>query len=163
MSTSTTYVRKQVRVGVIMRLTNLIPTNAKLQLFKSSILPILTYCHRTWHFCKASDTRKLERIQERGLRAIFKDSLSTYQQLLDRAKLPTLLEIRERNKPSPTLPIDNFSKLSKRQIDLTITGRGNAIKEHNIWPQILTTHTGNYFTFKLLVAIFTFKISILFY
>ena len=35
------------RVGVIMRLKNLIPTNAKLQLFKSSILPNLTYCHLT--------------------------------------------------------------------------------------------------------------------
>ena len=58
--------------------------------------------------------------------------------------------------------IDNFSKLSKRQIVFTI--RENAIKEkHNIWPRKLTTQTGNYFIFKLLVVIFTFKISILFY
>ena len=49
--------------------------------------------------------------------------------------------------------IDNFSKLSKRQIVLTIT----AIKRHNTWPQILTTQTGNYFIFNLLVVIFTFK------
>ena len=26
------------------------------------------------HFCKASDTRKLERLQERGLRAVLKDN-----------------------------------------------------------------------------------------
>ena len=40
--------------------------------------------------------------------------------------------------------VDNFSKLSKRQIPLTITGRGYAIKikkkkiknSHRIWPQI---------------------------
>ena len=59
--------------------------------------------------------------------------------------------------------VDNFSKLSKRQIVLTIPRRGNAVKkENNIWPQILTTHTGLYFILKLLV-IFTFKISIMFY
>ena len=54
------------RVGVILRLRNLIPTMAKLVLFKSAILPYLTYCHLVWHFCRASDTRRLERIQERG-------------------------------------------------------------------------------------------------
>ena len=33
------------RVGVIMRLRILIPTEAKLRLFKAAILPHLTYCH----------------------------------------------------------------------------------------------------------------------
>ena len=33
------------RIGVIMRLRNLIPTEAKLNLFKAAILPHLTYCH----------------------------------------------------------------------------------------------------------------------
>ena len=61
------------RIGVIMRLRNLIPTEAKLHLFKAAILPHLTYCHLVWHFCRASDTRRLERKQERGLRAVFKD------------------------------------------------------------------------------------------
>ena len=48
------------------------------------------------------------------------------------------LEIRARNNPSPTLQIkslenpsnnDKFSKFSKTQILLTITGRGHAIKK----------------------------------
>ena len=56
-----------------MRLWNLIPTKAKLLLYKSAILPYLTYYHLAWHFCKASDTRKLERLQERALRAVFRD------------------------------------------------------------------------------------------
>ena len=59
------------RIGVLVRLKNLILAEAKLQLYKAAILPHLTYCHLTWHFCKASDRRKLERIQERGLRAVF--------------------------------------------------------------------------------------------
>ena len=65
------------RVGVIMRMRNLIPTNAKLQLYKAAILPHLTYCHIVWHFCKASDSRKLEHVQERGLRAVFCDKNSS--------------------------------------------------------------------------------------
>jgi len=65
------------RIVVIMRLQwNLIPTEAKLHLFKEAILPHLTYCHLVWHFCRASDARRLERVQERGLRAVFKDKQS---------------------------------------------------------------------------------------
>ena len=65
------------RVGVINRLRNLIPQKAKLQLFKGAILPHLTYCSTVWNFCRASDSRKLERVQERALRAIYCDSNST--------------------------------------------------------------------------------------
>ena len=81
-------------IGVLIRLKNLIPTEAKLQLYKAAILPHLTYCHLTWHFCKASDRRKLERIQERGLRAVFKDKHSSYEKLLAKADIPSLYNRR---------------------------------------------------------------------
>lgn len=86
--------RSSQRVGVLMRLRNLIPTRAKLQLYKSAILPYLTYCHTVWHFCRQSDARKLERVQERALRAVYCDSHSTYQQLLVKAELTTLVNRR---------------------------------------------------------------------
>ena len=69
----------------------------EIAVYKSAILPyltLLTYCHLVWHFCKASDTRKLERLQERGFRAVFKDNNSSYEQLLEKADLPTLLNRR---------------------------------------------------------------------
>ena len=66
---------------MLIRLRNLIPTDAKLQLF-------------IWHFCKSSDSRRLEMVQERGLRAVYKDKHSTYERLLQKAKLPTLLNRR---------------------------------------------------------------------
>ena len=81
-------------VGLINRLRNLIPQNARVQLFKGAILPHLTYCSTVWNFCKASDSRKLERVQERTLRAIYCESNSTYLELLQRAKLPTLYNRR---------------------------------------------------------------------
>ena len=58
-------------IGVIMTLRNLIPTEGKLHLFKAAILPHLPSCHFVWHLHRASDTRTLERVQERGLRAVF--------------------------------------------------------------------------------------------
>jgi len=57
------------------------PLNNWGQLYKSAVLPYLTYCHLSWHFCRASDACKLERLQERGLRADYKDE--------HRAKLST--------------------------------------------------------------------------
>ena len=42
----------------------------------------------------SSDAGKLERIQERALRGVHCDNKSTYEELLHRAKLPTLLTRR---------------------------------------------------------------------
>ena len=47
--------RKASQKGVLLRLHNLIPCTAKLQLYKFAILPHLTYCDIVWHFCKSSD------------------------------------------------------------------------------------------------------------
>ena len=82
------------KVGVLSRLRNLIPCKAKLLLYKSFILPYLTYYHLTWHFCKSSDNRKLERIQERDLRVIYKSHSATYEELLKRADIPSLYNRR---------------------------------------------------------------------
>ena len=67
------------QTGVLLRLRNLIPKSPKLYIVKFAV----------WHFCPSSDARKLEQIQERALRADC-DNKSTYEELLHRAKLPTL-------------------------------------------------------------------------
>ena len=77
-----------------MRLRNLIRTNAKLELYKAAILPHMIYCSTVWDFCKRSDSRKLERVQERALRAVYCDWTSTYGQLLSLANLTALLNRR---------------------------------------------------------------------
>ena len=41
-----------------------------------------------WHFCRASDCRKIEQLQERGLHAVFRNNAS-YPELLKRAALPS--------------------------------------------------------------------------
>ena len=59
-------------------------------MYKAFTLPQITYCHTVWKFCCASDDKKLERLQESVLRAIYCDKNSSYETLLGRAKLPTL-------------------------------------------------------------------------
>ena len=82
------------KVGVLMRFRKLIPTEAKLRIFKAFILPQVTCCHIVWHHCRSTDERKLERLQERALRAIYCDRTSTYEALLEKARLPTLCNRR---------------------------------------------------------------------
>ena len=78
------------KVDVLNRLKKLVPTHALLQLYKAGVLPNLTYCHMVWHFCRASHTKKLERVKERALGAVFSNKTATYEQLLEWAKLTSL-------------------------------------------------------------------------
>ena len=73
-----------------MRLRNMLTTSAKLKIFMSFIVPQITYCQTVWHFCRASDSRKMEQVQERALRAVYCDTRSSYNELLRKAKLTTL-------------------------------------------------------------------------
>ena len=99
-----------------MRLRNLIPCNAKLTLYKSAILPHLTYCHLVWNFCKSSDCRKIERVQERALRAIYKSKTETYEEPLARARLPTLYNRRLRDIATLMYKVKNNLTCSKLPI-----------------------------------------------
>ena len=85
------------RINVIMRLRKLIPLQAKLQIYKSAVLPYFNYCSLVWHFCKAGDRDKLERINERGLRAVFCEWIASYGEFLSRAHMTTLLNSRLQN------------------------------------------------------------------
>ena len=89
-------VRKKAsqQIGVLRRLRKLIPTHAKLQLYKAAIFSHLTYCSTIWHFCRASDKRKVERLQERALRVVFNKESVSYDELLRLAELPSLVNRR---------------------------------------------------------------------
>ena len=83
------------KIGVLARLRNLISGGkTKLQLYLTAILPHLTYCQTVWHFCKQSERRKLERLQESTLRIIYYCRADSYEDLPRRAKLPSLYNRR---------------------------------------------------------------------
>ena len=57
-----------------------------------SVLTLLT-CIVVWHFCKVSDRKKVERVNERGLRAVFCNWNLSYHNLLKHANLTSLYHI----------------------------------------------------------------------
>ena len=67
------------------------------------------YCPIVWHFCGETNTRKIEKIQERALRFIYEDYSSSYEDLLNKSRLPTL-KIR----PLRTMAIEVYKILNKK-------------------------------------------------
>jgi len=122
-------VKSSQKIGVLLRLKNLIPEKAKLHIFKTSILPHLTYmlyCSLVCHFIRSSDKRKLERLQERGLRAVFKDNCGSYDELLSKAKLPTLYNHRLQDVATLIFKAKHGIALHTYQIFLTNKGTSTA-------------------------------------
>ena len=70
------------------RISSYLNFKTKLLVFNSFILSQLQYCPLVWYNCKKSDLNKLDRIQERALRIVYKDYNSDYASLLKKAKCP---------------------------------------------------------------------------
>ena len=82
------------KIGVLTRMRKLVLEKTKSCLFKSVILPGLNYCSIVWLVIRASNKRELERMQKKGLWAVFNDNTSSYKVLLKTAALPTLYNRR---------------------------------------------------------------------
>ena len=63
---------------------------SRLTIFHTFILSNFNFCPLSWHFCSVANTKKIEKIQERALRFVYYDYISSYDELLDKAKMPTL-------------------------------------------------------------------------
>ena len=78
------------QVNALNRLKNMFPLKTKQSLYRSFILSHFYYCSQVWHHCGKRNTRKLEKVNERALRYVFKDKISSYEQLLKRMSSQTL-------------------------------------------------------------------------
>ena len=54
-------------------------------IFNSFILSNFNYCPLVWHHCSIENSKKMEKLQERGLRFVYQDSKSSYTELLNKA------------------------------------------------------------------------------
>ena len=66
-------------------------------LYKSFILCNFNYCPAVWHQCGITNTRRLEKVQYRALKFVYRDFDATYEELLAKANLPTLHVARVQN------------------------------------------------------------------
>ena len=73
------------QLSALARLSKMLDINTKLLIFNSFILSHFNYCPLVWHHCSIGNSRKIEKIQERGLRFVYNDAKSSYSQLLSRA------------------------------------------------------------------------------
>ena len=73
------------QLSALRRLSKLLDTKTKLIIFNSFILSKFNYCPLVWHHCSIENVRKMEKIQERGLRYVFNDTTSSYSELLSRS------------------------------------------------------------------------------
>ena len=77
-------------LNVLKRVAKSLPVKVKLQLYKTYISCHFNFCPLVWHFCSASNTKMLEKLQYRALRFVFDNYESDYDALLAKANMPTL-------------------------------------------------------------------------
>ena len=83
-------------LNVLKRLSPFINCKVRMAIFRSFILCQFEFCSVVWHFCRKTSIRRMEKIQERALRFVYRDYDTTYHDLLHKAILPTLKLVRER-------------------------------------------------------------------
>ena len=76
--------------SVLKRFKNIISRNVMLRLYKAFILPHLQCCSLIWYFCGTRNCDWLESLNKHILRFIFNDSMSSYDELLKKAKIASL-------------------------------------------------------------------------
>ena len=80
------------QLNVLKRLSPFLSRLNKLTIFHTFIhvLSNFNHCPLAWHFCSESNSKKLEKTQERALRFVYDDFKSTYEELLNKAIIPFL-------------------------------------------------------------------------
>ena len=66
----------------------------RLAIFNAFINSNFTYCPLVWMFCGKKNSVKLEKIQERALRIVYNDKISTYYELLDKGDFLSVTMLR---------------------------------------------------------------------
>lgn len=74
------------QINALLRIKNDLDIYSRRTLYNSYIASNLNYCSIVWMFMSRSNLKKLDKLNERALRMIFNDSLSTYAELLLRNK-----------------------------------------------------------------------------
>ena len=75
--------------------------------FRAFNLSNFQYCPAIWHHCSVSNTKKIEKIQERALRYVRNDYKSDYRSLLCQTSFPSLEEGRRQQMAIQTFKIVN--------------------------------------------------------
>ncbi len=78
------------QINVLYRFKGVFGFKQREAIHNTFILSNFNYCPIVWHFCSKSSTTKMEKIQERALRFLYNDKVSSYDCLLEKCKGSTL-------------------------------------------------------------------------
>ena len=73
------------QINALMRLSNMLDHDVKMNIFMSFIKSIFNYCPVTWMFTRSGNIRKLDRLQHRALQFVYGDFYASYSDLLQRS------------------------------------------------------------------------------
>ena len=96
------------QLNVLKRMGKHLCKLSKLTIYHSFIMSNFNFCPLVWHFCGETNTKKIEKIQERALRFIYNDFENSYDTLLIKSKLPSLKIRRMRS-----IALETFNILNK--------------------------------------------------
>ena len=89
-----------------------------MKLYQSFIVPHFNYCAETWNLCSKSATTKLEKLNERALRFVYRDYSSSYEMLLKQSGYQTLLNQRLAKIVTTVYKVVNRQGVSESLCDL---------------------------------------------
>ena len=72
----------------------MLPFETRRDIYLSFILPHFEYCSESWHFCNKAASEKLEKVNERAVRLVFRDKATAYTELVKKLNLSTLENLR---------------------------------------------------------------------
>ena len=84
------------QIKVLSRLCNTLDRPCKMMLYNSYIECYFNYCSNLWHFCRNSDTYKIEKLQAKALRLITNNHHDSYSILLRICEKSPLYVVRIR-------------------------------------------------------------------
>jgi hypothetical protein len=82
------------QLNVLQRISKQVCREIRLAIFRCFVLSQFNYCPLVWHFCGRVNTLKLEKLQYRGLKMVYRDYESSYEELCSRAGVRPLEETR---------------------------------------------------------------------
>ena len=81
-------------IAVFKRMKKLLPLVLREKLYRAFIAPHFNYCVESKHFWSNRSTEKLEKLNERALRFVYQDKISTYETLVVKNGYSTLANQR---------------------------------------------------------------------
>jgi hypothetical protein len=123
----------------------MLPIDTRKDVYRAFIAPHFNYCSETWHHCGKRGQNKLEKINERALRFVTRDKISTYDLLLEQLNLLSPLNQRIVKMATSVYKLAHGYKVPKGITELlqerlnNYNLRGNYIME---LPKVNTTTYG---------------------